>query len=168
MSERSPEDFSAPAPLTHEHDLSQFSSGKPGLDDWLRNRALHNEGRFARTYVVCRGKAVVGYHAMATGAVRREGLPKKSRRNAPDTVPIVLIARLAVDERFQGRGIGRGLLKDALGRALQLSGTVGCRAVLVHAIDDEAAGFYAAFGFQAFPAGSGTYFMPMETIVAAL
>jgi predicted N-acetyltransferase YhbS len=160
--------ISAPAPLAGSHDLSRFSCGKPPLDDWLIVRARKAEGRSARTYVSTLGAVVVGYYCFAAGSVQLGEMPKPLRRNMPQAVPVILIGRLAVDTRYQGLGVGKGLLKDAMSRALAASQTVGARAVLVHAIDEEAADFYAAFGFLAFPEGSQIFFMPMETIRASL
>lgn len=164
----SPEGISAPAPIAASHDTSRFSCGKPALDDWLRERALRSEGRSARTYVACLGNGVIGYYCFAAGAVRIDEVPKAMRRNMPTLVPVILIGRLAVDAGYQGLGLGRSLLKDALLRALQASGIVGARAVMVHAIDEQAAAFYAGYGFIPFPADSLTFFLPFETIKAAL
>ena len=164
-----PGPITAPAPLDSEaHDLAQFSCGKSPLDEWLRSRAIRSEGKSARTYVVCVASRVVGYYCFAAGSVRLDEMPKKLQRNMPAMVPIILIGRLAVDTGYQGRGIGKGLLKDAFLRGLQASQAIGARAFLVHAIDAEAAAFYAGFGFIEFPAGSQTFFLPFETVRSAL
>ena len=155
---------SAPRPIAPDDETADFSCSKPPLDDWLRHRALRAEGRSARTYVVCEARAVVAYYCFAAGAVRLEDVPKPMRRNMPTEVPVILIGRLAVDSRYQGRGIGSALLKDAFARALEASTIIGARAVMVHALDEEAAAFYAAFGFVRFPGSSLTFFLPMETI----
>lgn len=160
--------LSPPCPIAPAHDTAAFSCGQEPLDDWLKQRALKSEGRSARTYVVCSGETVVGYYALAAGAVARAGAPAKLRRNAPDPIPVMIIGRLAVDEGFAGMGLGSGMLRDAFRRILQVSQTVGCRAVLVHAIDRDAAAFYARYGFIEFPAGSRTLFLPLETLAAAL
>jgi len=160
--------FSAPVPISVEHQTGRFACGKPALDVWLKTRALKSEGRSARTYVVCRDMEVVGYYCLATGSVRRQDLPGKLAGDMPDPTPILLIGRLAVATAYQGQSIGKGLLKDALLRALQISRQVGCRAVLVHAIDDQAAAFYASFGFIAFPAGGRSFFMPIKQIADSL
>ena len=88
--------LSAPAPLTAEHDLSTFDCGEPALNDWLRHRALKNESRFSRTYVVCAGNRVVGYFCISAGSVERGAAPGRVRRNAPDLIPVSIIGRLAV------------------------------------------------------------------------
>jgi GNAT superfamily N-acetyltransferase len=160
-------ELSAPEPITPQVKVDDFSSGKPPLDDWLHRRALKAEGRSARTYVVAARSVVVGYYCFAAGAVRLAEAPKPLRRNMPDPVPVILLGRLAVDQRWQGRGIGKGLLKDALLRALAASLHIGARAVLVHAIDDDARAFYEGFDFVAYPAGTRTLFLPMETIGSA-
>jgi GNAT superfamily N-acetyltransferase len=160
--------FSVPEPLTADHDIRDFSCGKQPLDDWLRYRASKADGRSARTYVVCLDGKVVGYYSLSAGAVRIDEMPKKLQRNMPGVVPVILIGRLAVHSGFKGLGIGRGLLKDALLRASTTSRIIGARAVMVHALDNEAAAFYAMRGFQAFPEGEHTFFMAMETIEKAI
>lgn len=161
-------DFSPPVPIAAEHQTGQFSCGKQLLDDWLKYRALKSEGRSARSYVVCVGDEVVGYYCLATGSVRRAQFPPKLGGDLPNPVPVILIGRLAVATSYQGMKVGSGLLKDALLRAVQVSRQIGCRAVMVHAIDDEAAAFYSAFGFIAYPDGDRTYFMSIKQITAAL
>src|SRR5665213_3033355 len=98
--------LSSPAPLTPKHDVSDFDCGEPVLNDWLKHRALKNESRFSRTYVVCDGNRVVAYFCISAGAVERSSAPGKVRRNAPDTIPISVIGRLAVGRDYAGRGLG--------------------------------------------------------------
>lgn len=161
--------FSAPTALTGAHDVNSFDSGQPTLDDWLRNRALTSEGRSAGSFVACEGSRVIGYYCVATGAVSRDtATPKKLRHGLPESVPVMLLARLAVDLKFQGLGVGSGLLRDALLRMLKASTHIGARAVLVHAINDSAVAFYKAYGFREFPEDSRTLFLPVEHIAAAL
>jgi predicted N-acetyltransferase YhbS len=95
-------------------------------------------------------------------------MPRGLRHNLPEVVPLTLLGRLAVDQRFQGMNIGKGMLKDGLSRALHASTIVGSRAVIVHAIDEEAVGFYTQFGFMKYPEGSLTLFLPMETIAQVI
>ena len=160
---------SAPAPLTAAHDLAPFDCGKPVLNEWLRTRALKNEGRGgSRTYVVCDGKRVVGYYAVAAGAVARTRAPSSLSRNMPDPLPVLVIARLAVDRHYQGKRIGAGLLKDALLRCLNAAREIGATAVLLHALDDEAAAFYSQYGFNPFPSERHTLFLPMATVAKGL
>jgi GNAT superfamily N-acetyltransferase len=158
----------APERLTGRHDLSRFDCGDAGLNDWLKRRALKNEGESSRTYVVCAGDAVVGFYCLAAGAVIRAEAPKPLQRNMPEQVPVILIGRLAVDAAHQGQGIGAGLLKDALLRAIAIAEAIGVRAILVHALNGKAAAFYARYGFQPSPIDPQTLLLPMETAVAAL
>jgi|SRR5882724_5242791 GNAT superfamily N-acetyltransferase len=141
-----------PEKLSSDHDLSQFQSGEPSLDDWLGKRAVRNEETGAsRTYVVCMGKRVVGYYALAVGAVAHVDAPGRVRRNMPDPVPVMVIGRLAIDQAVQGQGIGPALLRDAVLRTLQASDIAGIRAILVHAISERAKRFYEKWGFISSP-----------------
>src|SRR2546426_6688387 len=102
----------APEKLTPEHDVSQFVSGQPALDDWLKRRALANEESGAsRTYVVSSGGRVVGYYALANGAVAHTDVTGRVRRNMPDPIPVMVIGRLAIDQAYQGRQLGAALLR---------------------------------------------------------
>lgn len=160
--------LSAPVPLTAEHDLSGFDCGEPALNDWLRHRALKNESRFSRTYVVCQGNRVVAYYCISAGAVERGATPGKVRRNAPDTIPVSVIGRLAVDRDHVGKGLGADILSDALRRIAIASQSIGIGAVLVHAKDDAAKRFYLRCAeFIEYPEDSRTLFLPIETAVAA-
>jgi GNAT superfamily N-acetyltransferase len=164
---RPPTKLSAPQPLTADHDLSGFDCGVPVLDEWLKHRALKNESRFSRTYVVCNGNRVVAYFSISAGAVERSAAPGKLRRNAPDTIPVSVIGRLAVSRDHAGRGLGADVLSDALRRIAAASQSIGIGAVLVHAKDDQAKRFYRACAeFIEYPAESRTLFLPIETVVA--
>jgi GNAT superfamily N-acetyltransferase len=141
-----------PEKLSATHDLSDFDSGEPVLDEWLRRRALHNEASgSSRTYVVCVGKNVVGYYTLAVGAVGHADAPGRVRRNMPDPLPVMVLGRLAVDTEHQRRGIGTGLLRDAVLRTVQAAEIAGIRAILVHAISATAKRFYEGCGFIASP-----------------
>jgi GNAT superfamily N-acetyltransferase len=143
---------SAPEHLRPDQELAAFDSGVPVLDDWLKRRALVNEELgAARTYVVTAGGRVVGYYALATGGVARAAVTGRVRRNMPDPVPVMVLGRLAVDRAYQGRGLGEGLLRDAVLRTLQAAQLGGIRAILVHAISEEAKRFYLRHGFVASP-----------------
>lgn len=159
--------LAAPVPLTADHDLAGFDCGERALNDWLRHRALKNESRFSRTYVVCEGKRVVAYYCIAAGAVSREAAPGKLRRNAPDAVPVSVIGRLAVSKAYAGRGLGADLLGDALRRIAAASQSIGIGAVLVQAKSEDAKRFYLAYAeFIEFPADGRTLFLPIDTVVA--
>lgn len=139
----------APAPLTADHLVREFRSGVASLDDWLVRRALPNQASGAsRTYVVTtRDRMVMGYYALASGALAVADAPGPIRRNMPDPIPVAVLGRLAVDQRAQGQGLGAALLKDAVLRVRQAAQVLGIRGVLVHAISDEARRFYMGFGF---------------------
>jgi GNAT superfamily N-acetyltransferase len=159
---------SSPVPLKAGHELGEFDCDEPAPNDWLKHRALKNESKFSRTYVVCDGNRVVAYVCIAAGGIQREAAPGKVRRNAPDTVPISVIGRLAVDKDYAGKGLGADILSDALRRIAIASQSIGIGAVLVQAKDDNARGFYMACAeFIEYPADSRTLFLPIETIVAA-
>lgn len=159
----------APERLNPQHDLSEFRNGKHhSLDAWLRDRARASEGFSARTYVICAREMlsrVVGYYAISTAMAHRSGLPNaKLRRVMPDEVPLLLIGRLAVNMTHQKRGLGTDLLIDALRRCLSAADTAGARAVITHAIDDDAVAFYDRHGFLRCPLGERTMLMPIETV----
>jgi GNAT superfamily N-acetyltransferase len=161
----------SPQRLSSEHDLSAFQNGKhPSLDDWLRERALVSEGLSARTYVVCDARSptrVVGYYAIATATEQRIALPNaRLRRGMPESVPLLLIGRLAVDRAFQGIGLGTDLLSDALRRCLAASEIAGARGVVAHAIDDDAVRFYQHHGFLLSPLGERVMILPIEPVRA--
>jgi len=161
--------LSAPVPLAADHDLSGFDCGVPALNDWLTQRALKNESRFSRTYVVCEDKRVVGYFCISAGAVERAAAPGKVRHNAPDSIPVSVLGRLAVSRTHAGKGLGADLLADALRRIAVASQSIGLGAVLVHAKDDRAKALYLACAeFIEHPADSRILFLPIESVVAAL
>jgi GNAT superfamily N-acetyltransferase len=143
---------SRPTLLAADHNLGDFASGEVSLDDWLRKRARANQASGAsRTYVICEGLRVIGYYALASGAVALTGVPGRFRRNMPNPVPVVILGRLAVDRSWQGKGLGRALFRDAAQRVVQAAETIGIRGILVHAISEEARNFYLALGFEECP-----------------
>ena len=157
-----------PVPLTSAHDTSRFDCGKPPLNDWLRFRALKSEGRSARCYVLSSRGFIVGYYCISAGAIQHDGAPWGSgAKTCPTRFPRSL-SRLALDKAYQGRGLGRALLKDALLRITKASELVGARAVLVHAVDQEVVSFYARYGFRSFPTNNQTLFLTVDEIVSAL
>lgn len=167
-SERAGSGLSAPVPFTAEHDLSGFDCGESALNDWLRHRALKNESRFSRTYVVCENNRVVAYFCISAGAVERAAAPGKVQRNAPDTIPVSVIGRLAVSRDHAGRGLGADILADALRRIAVAARSIGIAAVLVQAKDEAAKRFYMRCAeFIEYPNDSRTLFLPIETVVAA-
>lgn len=145
--------LAAPVPLADGHELSAFDSGVASLDEWLRRRARANHASGAsRVFVATEGALVVGYYALASGAIGVAAAPGRFRRNMPDPIPVVLLARLAVDRTWQGRGMGRALFRDAVLRVDQAADAIGIRGVVVHAISDAARAFYLALGFEALAA----------------
>lgn len=144
--------LSAPQRLTELHQLEQFQSGEESLDRWLKQRARKNERDGAsRTYVVCTGDHVVGYYCLANGAIASNIATGKTRRNMPDPIPVMVIGRLAIDQNWQGHGLGKALLRDGILRTLQAADIAGIRSILVHAISEEAQQFYEHCGFTASP-----------------
>ncbi len=138
----------APEPLAEGHELDSFHCDEPALEQWLKRRALRNQREGAsRTFVVCERSAVVGYYALAAGSVLHAAAPGAVRRNMPEPIPVIVLGRLAVHSAWSGRGIGSGLLKDAVLRSLRLSGDLGVRALLCHAINESAKAFYLHHGF---------------------
>jgi len=141
-------EIGAPEHLDAAHDLSRFDSGVAALDDWLKRRALANEPSGAsRTYVVSVEGRVIGYYALATGAVTLQAATGRTRRNMPDPIPVMVLGRLAIDRAYQSRGLGRALLRDAILRTLQAAAIGGIRAIVVHAISEDAKRFYERYGF---------------------
>jgi GNAT superfamily N-acetyltransferase len=141
--------LSAPGPLTDHQQVEDFISGETSLDDWLKRRARANQASGAsRTYVVCDDLKVMGYYALASGALTVESAPGRFRRNMPDPIPVVVLARLAVDRSYQGRGVGRALFRDGARRVLGAADAIGIRGIVVHAISEEARRFYLALGFD--------------------
>jgi len=161
--------LSAPETLQQDHDCSSFDSGTPVLDDWLRRRALPNqESGASRTYVICAGRRVVGYYALAAGAIAQGEATGRTRRNMPDPVPVMVIGRLALHSGYQGRGLGRALLRDAVLRTVQAADIAGIRAILVHAISEDARRFYERCGFQPSPVDPMTLMITMRDARQAL
>lgn len=146
--------YSQPVPLRGEHDLDGFASGESSLDSWLQRRSRHAEAAgSARTFVTTiDGKKVVGYYALAIGQVEPADATERMLKGQPAErpVPVLVLARLAVDENHQARGVGRSLLQDALLRCDLVSKSAGVRAVVAHS-RREAAGFYDSFGFEESP-----------------
>ncbi|MDR0960245.1 MAG: GNAT family N-acetyltransferase [Propionibacteriaceae bacterium] len=158
-------------PLGPSHLLDGFDSGQPSLDHWLARRALKNQRTGAsRTFVttpIDDAGRVVGFYSLAASSAQLDTAPGPVRRNMPDPIPVSLLGRLAIDRTAQGKGLARGLLQDALRRIISAADTIGIRALLVHAIDDDAAMFYHHFGFIPSPLDDHTLFLPIERIRAS-
>ncbi|RXR08645.1 GNAT family N-acetyltransferase [Pseudoxanthomonas composti] len=162
--------LSGPEPLTASHDLAGFSCGKPGLDRWLRARALSNQNEgFTAVMVVREDNRVVGYYGLAPTAIVPGQLPRSIRTGQPpDPVPCLLLGQLATDERWKARGIGTGLLKHALQRCVVAASLVGGRALVVNAVDAEAAAFWSRRGFIATKDDPWVLFRSLADIAASL
>lgn len=158
--------------LGRGHDRGAFACGKPPLDDFLRRLVTQYEKRnLGRTYVAVRAgeKKVCGYFTLASGAISFQNLPEPSARKLPKhPVPVILLARLAVDQDVQGQGLGESLLLDALQRCLELADKLGIHAVEVDAIDQQAKAFYQKYGFVPLLDHELHLFLPVSTIRDAL
>ncbi len=151
--------LNAPVLLNETHDSSLFESGEPVLDDWLRNRALPNlHAAASRTYVVCPAGSnrIVGYFALSMGQILAQEATGAMRRNMPRHIPAVLLGRLAIDRGWQGKGLARALLADAVDRALRAGAEVSARLIIVHAISPAAEAFYLHHGFTRLPVDTPT------------
>jgi GNAT superfamily N-acetyltransferase len=155
-----------PEPLAASHRLDDFECGEAVLDDWLKRRALANQSSGAsRSFVVTdQDSRVCGYYAMAAGAVSRQLATSGVRRSMPDPVPIMVLARLAVDRRTQGQHLGASLLQDAVNRAVAVSQNAGVRALLVHALHEKAKQFYEHYGFQPSPTHPMTLMLRLSSV----
>ncbi|MFV0576781.1 MAG: GNAT family N-acetyltransferase [Vibrio sp.] len=140
-----------PALLNQIHEIQNFQCGNSELDSWLIKTAIKSQkSGTARTYVVTDDftNQVVGFYAVAMGSVQRSDAINSLRRNSPNPIPMVVLARLGVHENYQGMNIGAGLLKDCIIRSVQAMNAVGGAGILVHAIDESAQSFYKKFGFK--------------------
>ena len=155
-----------PEPLTAAHTLAEFACGEGSLDDWLKRRALANHlSGASRSFVVADSTGgVFGYYAMVAGAVAHAQASSSVRRNMPDPVPVMVLARLAVDQRAQGIKLGAALLQDAVNRATAVALNVGVRALLVHALNEPAKEFYTHYGFQPSPTHSMTLMLRLNAL----
>lgn len=142
-----------PVLLTQDHQVNLFACGESVLDDWLKRRALANNiSGASRTFVAADDEyQVMGYYALAAGAVTHQESTRSIRQNMPDPMPVLVLARLAVDVRAQGLKLGAALLRDAVERCVLVSQNAGVRALLVHALNDQARKFYEYYGFKAAP-----------------
>ena len=163
-------DLSPVEKLDATHDVESFACGKEPLDRFLKRFALANQkADGARTYVVCRGSTVLAYYSLAAGAVERADAPRRVGKGlARHPVPVMLLARLAVDRTEQGRGLGKALVKDALLRTAAAADIAGIRALLVHAKDDEVRAWYEALEFEPSPTDPRHLFLLMKDLRAML
>lgn len=161
--------LSPPAPISAEHELVNFDSSEPSLDDWLKKRALKNQASGAsRCFVLCRDQKVIGYYSLSAGAISHESTPKTMRRNMPDPLPVLLLGRLAIDKQYHNKGLGSALLRDAMIRAVSVASNAGVFAILVHALSEHARRFYLSRGFVESPLQAMTLIMTLETVHSIL
>jgi GNAT superfamily N-acetyltransferase len=161
--------LSPPEPLADHHELGDFDSGEPSLDDWLKRRARANQVSGAsRTYVVSDDTRVIAFYAFASGAVTVGAATGRFRRNMPDPIPVAVLARIAVDRAWRGQDIGRALFRDAALRVTNAADAIGIRGIVVHAISDEAKRFYLALGFDPSPREPMTLMVTLRDIRAVL
>jgi GNAT superfamily N-acetyltransferase len=161
--------ITAPQPLTGMHEVSSFDCGETTLNEWIKRRALKNEGQGAsRTYVICEGEVVIGYYALAVGGVAHKEAPSAIKRNMPDPIPVMILGRLAVDQNYRNKQLGSSLLRDALLRTLQVSQTAGIKAVMVEAISDKAKSFYKKHGFRDSPIEERLLFITIAEVEKCL
>lgn len=161
--------LSAPELLSERHVLNDFDSGVPSLDEWLRRRALANQVSGAtRTFVVSDQDAVVAYYALASSAVAVDAASGRFRRNMPDPIPVVVLARLAIAKTHQGRGLGRALFQDAARRVIHAADAIGIRGLLVHALSEDAAKFYRKLGLTPSPIDPAMFMVTLTDLRASL
>jgi GNAT superfamily N-acetyltransferase len=152
--------FCSPVHLTVQHDIDGFQCGEETLDNWLRVRALVNmESAASRTYVICpmNSNQVIGYYAMCMGQIFSHEVIGSMRRNMPRQIPAVILGRLAIDKNWQGKGLGKALLYDAVQRSIRVAQEVSARLLIVHTLSPDAERFYSHYGFVRLPIETPTY-----------
>ncbi|OWW02088.1 acetyltransferase [Rhizobium sp. R72] len=163
--------YRKPCPITNQHIIEGFSSGKPSLDSWLKEMALYNQEQgYTRTFVIAdENFRVVGYHSVCAGMIHRNDVSRSVKGSkSPTEIPIAVLARLAVDADHQGKGLGKALLKNALMSVVSAAQVVTFRAVIIHALDDDAVSFYKKFGFQETKNMERRLILPTKDIAASL
>jgi predicted N-acetyltransferase YhbS len=141
--------ISQPEPINEQHNIHGFNSGEESLDIWLKIKAIKNQkSNASRTYVACDNEHAIAYYVLASSSVDGSFAPGRFRRNMPNSVPVVVLGRLAIDLAYQNMGIGRALVRDAAFRVIQAAETIGIRGLLVQAISNKAKEFYEKLGFE--------------------
>jgi GNAT superfamily N-acetyltransferase len=146
--------FDPPVPINHNHILENFESGEPLLDEWLKKRAKGNlELGASRTYVICPkdSQVVIGFFSLNMGQMLANETMGSMRRNMPTHIPAIVLGRLAIDKNWQGQGLGRALIFEAMRRAFRASEDVAARLLIVHTIAPKAEDFYKHHGFTRLP-----------------
>ncbi len=161
--------LTAPEPLGAHHTLDHFDSGAVSLDGWLKRRAMANQASGAsRSYVVADDSQIVGYYALASHAVAAVAATGRVRRNMPDPIPVVGLGRLAIARTHQGQGLSRALFQDAARRVMHAADTIGIRALLVHALSEDAKAFYLRLGLDPSPLDPMTLMVTLADLQAAI
>lgn len=163
--------YRKPSPISEQHIVEGFATGKPSLDDWLKDMALYNQSQgYSRTFVIAdESNHVVGYHSLCAGMILRNDVSRTTKGSrAPQELPVAVLARLAVAQGHQGRGLGSALLKNALISVVSAAQLVAFRGVVVHAIDDDAMKFYRKFHFQETKGMERRLILPAKDIIASL
>jgi predicted N-acetyltransferase YhbS len=159
----------APEPLSAHHNVDVFTSGVASLDYWLKHRALKNQANGAsRIFVACEEHHVIAYYAIASSAVTIDTAHPRFRRNMLEPIPVVVLGRLAVDHSWQGKGLGRALVRDAGLRVIQAADIIGIRGMIVHALSAGAKAFYEGVGFEPSPLEPMTLMITLTDLKAAL
>lgn len=160
----------APEPLTAHHMLDAFDCGVPSLNDWLKRRAVQNQASGAtRTFVSADSSGqVMAYYALASSAITPAAAPGRFRRNMPDPIPVVVLARLAISRIYHGQGFGRALFQDAGRRFIHAAEAIGIRGMLIHALSDEAKAFYLKLGLDQSPLEPMTLMTTIADLQSAL
>lgn len=164
------QDLIAPSLLTDEHKVDNFDCSGPTLNDWLKKRAARNNAADAsRCFVICnKDKEVVGYYSLSAGAINRESAPKSMQRNIPNSLPVLVLGRLAIDQNYHNKDLGSALLRDAMIRSVNIARDAGVFAILIHALSENAKQFYISRGFIESPLQPMTLFMTLATLRSIL
>jgi GNAT superfamily N-acetyltransferase len=157
---------SAPEALTPDHIVDTFNCGEVELDQWLKRRALANQQSGAsRTFVTQANSIVIGYYALAAGSLQHDAAPGSIRRNMPVPIPVAVLGRLAIDQSWQGKGLGEDLLRHAILQVNHAAENLGIRALIVHALSEPARNFYLRHHFQASPIDPMTLIIRIDDII---
>lgn len=158
-----------PEPINDQHHTQGFNSGEESLDLWLKTKAIKNQkSNASRTYVACENERVIAYYVLASSSVDESFATGRFRRNMPNPVPVVVLARLAIDLAYQNRGIGRALVRDAGFRVIQAAETIGIRGLLVQALSTKAKEFYEKLGFESSLIDPLTLMVTLDDLKAAI
>jgi GNAT superfamily N-acetyltransferase len=160
------QDLTSPALLSNEHNVEKFDCSEPTLNEWLKNRAAKNNTADAsRCFVICKNdNIVIGYYCLSAGAINRESAPKPMRRNMPESLPVLVLGRLAIDKDYHNKGLGSALLRDAMIRSVNIAQDARVFSILIHSLSHQAKQFYVSRGFVESPLQPMILFMTLATI----